>query len=459
LTKTHKIVFLIITILLVFSCTSKSNTFQKVNYKGIERVLHLLNTSNEINRNKVNILFYGQSIIGGLKSDILIDSLKKRFPFANIKHKNKAIGGFTLPSIIKTAEHDLYTENPDLIIFHGYDGIKDGLFDSLVYNVRSKLNSDILLFDHHYVWDKPESRLEMINKSHDFDSDAIKKIAKKYNCEFVNVREQWKNHLISNNIEPNTLMGNTIDPNVHPNDKGNVLLRSILLRAFQKNNQDINYNVNNDALRDEILLEDNSKEFIISSLANRLSLETDRRYNKGAKVEVLINGKKPSQIQSNYTIARPSKGFKTWMPAVKNISFGKVFPQEEFWKIKIFEINRDKQSFKFILTGSKTGFDGEGNSQSNFASNSGRIIINKEDWNIFQIEKITKATTPESFEIKFDVVLLVNDVLTLERKTSKYLLFRGDKTENIKLKLKVIDGKPKLKMIQVSRPYIDNLNS
>ncbi|GAA3656669.1 SGNH/GDSL hydrolase family protein [Flavivirga jejuensis] len=456
MTKIYKTIFFVIGLLVVLSCTSKNNDLKEVKYEGIARTLHLLNTSNQINRNEVHILFYGQSIIGGLKSDILIDSLKKRFPFANIKHKNKAIGGFTLPSLIKTAEHDLYIENPDLIIFHGYDGIKDSLFDALIHNVRSRLNSDILLFDHHYVWDKPESRLDGVNKSHDSDSDAIKEIAKKYNCGFVNVREQWKNHLDSNKIEPNELMGNTIAPNVHPNDKGNVLLRSILLSVFEKNRIE-NYNIENDALRDEIYLENNSKEFKIICLANRLSLETNRRYNKGAKVELLINKKKPSEIQSNYTITRPSKGYQTWMPAVKMVSFGSIFPKEEEWKIKIFEIDRTKIAFKHTLTGSLTGFDGEGNSQSNFTSNSGRVLINKADWNIFEIEKITKVPTPENFEINFNVTLLVKDILELERRTSKYLLFRNNNIEKVDLKLKIIEGSPELKKIQVSRPYIDNL--
>ena len=124
--------------------------------------------------------------------------------------------------------------------------------------------------------------------------------------------------------------------------------------------------------------------------------------------------------------------------------------------MKIFEINRTKKTFKYALTGSLTGFDGEGSSTTNFISNSKRIAINKEDWNIFEIEKITKSQTPENFEIKFDVVLLVNDILELERRTSNYLLYKGSKTESIKLNIKVIDGIPELKRIHVSRPYIYN---
>jgi hypothetical protein len=433
---------------------SKNNNLEKIKYGGITRTLHLLKTSNKRNQNEISILFYGQSIIGNLNSDILIKSLKKSFPYAKITHKNKAIGGFTIPSLIKTAEHDLYGENPDLIIFHGYDGIDDGLLDSLVYNIRSRLNSDILLFDHHYVWDKPKSKLELINKSHDFDSNQIKNVAKKYDCGFVNVREKWRNYLDSNNIGPNELIGNTVDANVHPNEKGNKLLRKILISAFKSNNN-INYNFENDALREKVTLEKSFRKYSINFQGNRLILETNKRYNKGSKIEVLINDKRPSEIKSNYCITRPSVGYNTWMPAVKKISFGHTFPVKEAWKIKIFDIDRTKKTFKFRLAGSLAGFDGEGSSKSNFVSNSGRISIKKEDWNIFEIEKITKDITPEYFEINFNIDLLVDDTLKLEKRTSKYLLFRGNYTENLKLELKVVNGNPDLEKIKIFRPYID----
>lgn len=450
--KTHKITLLLIIVLLVFSFASKSNDLKRIKYEGITRTTYLLETSNQSNRNRVDILFYGQSIIGGLKSDVLIDSLKKRFPFANIKHKNKAIGGFALPSLIKTAEHDLYQETPDLIIFHGYEGIEDGVFDSLIYNIRSKLSSDLLLFNHHYVWDKPQSKLDSINKFHDFDSKQIENIAKKYSCGFVNVREQWKEYLDSNNVHANELIGNTIEPNVHPNDKGNALLRSILLSAFE-NSSNQKYDTEKDALREVVLLDD-TKTHTNCFKSNRLILETDRRFNEKAKVEVFINDNKPSEFKSNYLITRPSKGYKSWMPGLKKVSMGSFFPRKEEWRLKIFEIDRANKTFKYSLIGSLTGFDGEGSSQSNFISNSGRISINKSDWNIFEIEKITKNQTPENFEINFEVILLVNDILELERSTSKYLLFKADNVMNLKLDIKITQGNPTLKKLHAFRPYI-----
>lgn len=448
--KLYKVLFCLS--ILFFSCSSKINSSDKIKYGGIIRTLSLLDSSNELSRNEVNILFYGQSIVDGLKPEIFIDSLKKRFPFAKIKYKNKAIGGFTVPNLLKTSQHDLYVDNPDLIIFHAYDGIKDSLFDTLIRNIRVKLNSDILLFDHHYVWDKPQDRLDKINDSHDFDSNAIKEIAKKYNCGFVNVREQWKNYLNSNNIKPNELMGNTIDPNVHPNNKGNILLRSILLSVFDKNNES-NFKIESDKLRDKITLDKVSKNFNFNVYGNRVTLETDRRHNKGAKIKILINDLLPSSIKSNYTISRPSKGFKSWMPAIKKVSFGNPFPIEEIWEFKILNIDRDNFSFDFSLKGSLTGFDGGGSSNTDFVSNSGRIIIKKEDFNILKIEKITKKETPENFIINFEVKLLVNDTISMERKISKYTIYRGLVSEEQKIEFEVITGNPKLKKLIIDRPY------
>ena len=90
------------------SCSSREARIKReprinlVKYDGVDRSLSLLQNSTSDNPNDLSILFYGQSIIGGLRSDILIDSLKKEFPTANISFSNRAIGGFTVPSLLKT---------------------------------------------------------------------------------------------------------------------------------------------------------------------------------------------------------------------------------------------------------------------------------------------------------------------------------------------------------------------
>lgn len=74
-----------------FSCAQQKELPVKKKYKGIERSLYLLNSSTKDNPQNFDILFYGQSIVGGMKTNILVDSLQKRFPFTTITYKHKPI--------------------------------------------------------------------------------------------------------------------------------------------------------------------------------------------------------------------------------------------------------------------------------------------------------------------------------------------------------------------------------
>jgi hypothetical protein len=438
---------------------STTEQIPKKRYKGIDRTLNLLNSSSEEHPNSIEILFYGQSIIGGMKTNILVDSLKQRFPFANISFKHKPIGGFTIPDLTRTVAHDVYQENPDLIIFHAYGGIKDGLYDLLVKNIRERMSSDILLLDHHYVWNMPASKLEFINKSHDFDSKAIEEIAKKYDCGFVNVREQWKTYLEINQIGPNELMGNSIDPNVHPNDKGNELLRNIVLSKFPKSKVPSTFNVYADSLRKITPLKKENAHFKKKQHPGTvLELFVDNKNTNKAVIEVLIDARKPSEFKSSYHIERPSKGYKNWMPGISRVSFGKTFPREEDWTISLFDIDRENKKFKFKLEGSLTGFDGQGNNEDLFISDSNRISLDGNDFNVFRIETISKSQTPENFQINFRINQIARDTLTVYPEKNKYLIFRTQDSlqKPIQLEVNVIKGEVRFKHLMMSRPYLKN---
>jgi hypothetical protein len=441
--------FIFFTFLFYYSCSSQ----KKIKYGGIDRTLSLLSASTIDSPNDIEILFYGQSIIGGMKTDILIDSLKNIYPSANITYKHKPIGGFTIPKLVKTVEHDVYHENPDLIVFHAYSGIKDGLYDLLIKNIRNRMASDILLLDHHYVWDKPDTRLNSINKSHAFDSKEIEKIAQKYNCGFVNVRERWGDYLKEKGIAVNELMGNTVDPNVHPNDKGNTLLRSIVLSKL-RDKPTFNYSIQVDSLRVYHEFK-NNKNLRASFTGNWFQLITERTTNKDAKIKVLIDEKPPSLYRSNYYISRPSKGFKSWMPSILKVSLGKTFPQKENWTLEVYDVNRESNTFKFRLTGDVTGIDGLGNSENDFTSNSGRIQIKKEDFYIFQTENIFKNETPENYKITFSVEQIVRDTITLSRRQAKYGVFRSFNSDNYKIDIEVISGNPIIKALLINQPFLN----
>ena len=452
--------FLVIITLIFFSCSNSSAQQEDRKSTGIDRTLYLLNTSTKAQPNQLEILFYGQSIIGGMRTNILVDSLKARFPYARIKYKHKPIGGFTIPDLTNTVYHDVYQENPDLIVFHAYDGIKDNLYDAFIKNIRKRISSEILLLDHHYVWDKPNERLKSVNESHDFDSRAIKSIAQKYNCGFVNVREQWKTHLENNEMTPNLLMGNTVDPNVHPNDQGNALLRQIILSKFPKSDS-LNYSAEDENLRIMVPPNQFHKDIEIPSSATNVELFLERSIRKvdNCSVVVLIDGKKPSEFRDSYHVERPSKGFQSWMPGISKVTLGKPFPIEEEWTITVFDIDRENKTFKFRLEGEKTGVDGEGNNVGKFISNSKRISIDGAHFNLFRIEKILKKETPENFKIKFKVSQIIKETITLKPNVNKYKLFRSNSSQNSvhKLNINIVGDQPNVKNLMISTPYIADL--
>ena len=439
---------------LLFLSVSSQTSIEKIKFKGIDRTLCLLQQSTKDHPNNVEILLYGQSIIGGMKTNILIDSLKAHYPYANITFKHKPIGGFTIPKLIKTAEHDLYQENPDLIIFHAYGGIKEGLYDELIKNIRRHMASDVLLLDHHYVWNKPSTTLQSINEAHDRDSKAIQEIAKKYDCGIVKVREQWKRYLLENNIEANELMGNTIDPNVHPNDKGNELLRALVLSKLVEEPKD-NYDIQLDSIR--VLHEFKVQSNLSASYSgNWFQLTTNQLTNKDAKLKVLVDGKSPLAHRSNYYISRPSNGFKSWMPSILKVCLGETLPQEEKWTLEVYNIDRATKTFSFKLNGDITGADGQGNSAHNFISESKRIQIKKEDFYVFENERIFKNETPENFKIHFSVKPIVKDTIVLNEKTIKYNVFRGFDSKNHKIDIEIISGNPTIKTLLINQSFINS---
>ncbi len=445
---------LLFSLFLIFSCSSENSNKDLIKNGGINRSLSLLHNSTIDNPNELEILFYGQSIIGGMNSGLIVDSLQKKFPNTKLIHSNKAIGGFTIPSLIKTANHDVYHENPDLIIFHAYSGIKDGLYDSLIQTIRRRLSSDILLFDHHYVWDTSDYKLQSKNTLDGLESIAIKEIANKYNCAYINVRKQWAQYLNENNLGANVLIGNTIDSEVHPNQEGKKLLRNIILSYILEKDYE-KYNPNHDKLRQSILFKKDRKNYKKKFRGNRIDLITDTIGDSETEIQVLIDGKPPSDFRSSYYISRPSIGYKSWMPLIKKISFGKTFPRPEDWLLTIIEVDRENRKFKYKLEGSVTGYDGEGNSESDFVSNSNRISINKDDFYLFQIERIIGLNTPSNYQVNFEVIQTTKDTIQISSKKTKYHLFSDFNSEKHTLKLKILKGQTKLNKLMIYKPYLE----
>jgi hypothetical protein len=123
----------------------------------------------------------------------------------------------------------------------------------------------------------------------------------------------------------------------------------------------------------------------------------------GQKLGVKIDGQKPSEIPALYGFSRakPKPGGK-W-PPVAPIQSEKPLVLED-WTMDVTKTG-DKQ-YEFNVSGSKTGPDGSGRSDQRFVSNSGRIVIEPDAWNVDYTISVLGGVKPppEKFAVTWSVV-------------------------------------------------------
>ena len=117
--------------------------------RHLQRTMRLLTGSTPERRNTVRVLFYGQSITEQQWSAQVGDDLRARFPHANLVIENRALGGFASQMLVRTAETDLYSFQPDLLIFHVY-GAHDR-YEDILRRVRERTTAEILMQTDHVI--------------------------------------------------------------------------------------------------------------------------------------------------------------------------------------------------------------------------------------------------------------------------------------------------------------------
>lgn len=346
---------------------------------GIARTMRLLATSTAQKRNRVRILFYGQSITVQEWSNKLGEELRRRFPFADLEIENRAIGGFASQLLVKAAEQDLYPFYPDLMIFHVYGSHTD--YETLIANVRKRTTADILLATDHVtnIADLTEetdpAKLSPAQWGSWFNHVFLRETAKKYGAELADVRGAWKALLVREKRETKYFLAD----DVHLNERGNALMTAILSPYFR---YDAALPVASEKwVRTYPIKASDWKNgrLKLDFTGNRVDvIAQNGQTQTGGPVDVLIDGKKPSQLPGTVHFTRPSIGYSTWVPAILKISSRSPLVPET-WTATVTQVNADK-SFRYSVSGSVTGEDGEGQSDQDFASRSGRVQIAKDDW-------------------------------------------------------------------------------
>ena len=394
----------------------------------IQRTMTLLATSDESHRNLVRILCYGQSIVAqGYVSRAIEKELKERYPFANIIVENRAIGGYTAPSLVRTAVHDLYSFYPDLVVFHVYDGHNTGELERIVSNVRRYTTAEILMWTHHFDSFGPDGTER--DKIRDQGSNFRRYLAQKYNCELVELREEWRNYLKINNIPRADLL---ID-NIHLNNKGGALQAQFVMRHFRYStlfpscwmNMVRTYEARRplEERTDEIMFtgkpwyrvgqgvvgEKSYSSLKLHFHGNRVDVISFPAGDKPGTAKILIDGKSPSSFIDAYAITRPNKNPVSGRPMLNRLNQGKKVVAED-WVLNVSNISPDGKTFKFALVGSITGSDGEGTNEKFFTSKSGSISFDPAEFTFAGAVGQTKKPFPSEVTVTFQTRLMGMDV-------------------------------------------------
>jgi hypothetical protein len=348
--------------------------------RSLQRSVRLMADSNPAKKRTVKVLFYGQSITQQAWTQWIGEGLQRRFPNANLVITNLAVG-YQSDVLRKPAQVDIPNFYPDVMIFQDYG--QEIYYEEIVALARRRTTTDILVQNDHIHLAEDLTEPTDPATPGGLPERALRNyvtlpaIASRYGCELGDVRSYWKKYIADYHLETTDLLH---DP-VHPNLRGDELMTELLEpyfrvdRAFpsddwidaEKNyliGQDLDWT--NDVLRLEFT-------------GNRVDVIAED--SSASPVQVWIDGQRPSELLELYSLTRVD-----WYPASAWLSILQVQAErpllDEQWTATVLTstTNNGIPFFTFAVSGSKTGFDGEGSITNRFVSNSRRVIIGPADW-------------------------------------------------------------------------------
>jgi hypothetical protein len=372
--------------------------------ENLRRSLTLLQTSTPENRHTVRVLFYGQSITEQSWWKEVEAYLRTTYTNANLVVENRAIGGHSSQLLVKTAEADLYSFQPDLLIFHVYGSHIE--YENIIRRVRERTCADILLQTDHIVQDSSLAEETDPSKLTPKQWDAwmnhafLPATAAKYGACRADIHELWKTYLQSRKLKAADLLKD----GVHLNEHGCWLMANLLNAYLAPLPPKSGYDPYNDTrvhtLKPVIAPDGKSARMDFSGTRADIVFKP----SANGKVEVWIDGKKPSEIDSLHGFTRVSAFPQSNWPILLKVGSQAALADEE-WSSRLDQISADGKFCHFRLRGSVTGEDGEGVSTNRFVSKSGRVVIEPEDWNLGYCVSVFKRPLPEGHTATWKEVL------------------------------------------------------
>lgn len=432
----------------------------------IQRTMTLLATSTAEKRNRVRILFYGQSVTRNPWWQDIAQYLRETYPHADLEIENRAIGGYSAPTLIHTAEFDLYPYYPDLMIFHVYGGV-NGEQEEIIRRLRQRTTSEVLLWTSHFRWPRDLPRdgspddagAQKLTQQDEERSAMIRTIAGKYGCELAEAREGIRTYLKTHGLYPK----DTLRDSVHPNELGNFLIGGFIrpcLRYDPAFPTDSWKNMVRDIPAGAAgVKRDADGALTLAFDGNRVDvIAAHTADNKLGTARVLIDGKCPSEFPELYYHARPGNApHDNVRPAINRIEHQSPLVQET-WTAKILECDPEKNVLRYEVVGSVTGPDGQGDHLKKFVSNSGRVVIDARKWMVCWAVKYRKKPLPADYQVTWETKGLFVDVYrapVTEVPAKEYATPLAQGLSNGSHTLKLIpngDGPLPVKAFRVYRP-------
>ena len=420
---------------------------------GIQRTMTLLATSTAQRRNRVRILFYGQSITEQDWWKAVADDLRKRYPHADLDIQNRAIGGFASQMLIMPAEHDLYPWYPDLVIFHVYGAHDD--YERIIRSIRTRTTAEVLMqTDHVTRWPDPgadEKTDKALWWDHMMNDVYLPDIARRYGCRLADIRGGWLAHLRARGLEPAALLKD----GVHLNDDGCKLMASLVSRELV-HRPDLPADPWKGMVRTFTVGKEVRWErgvLRMSFEGNRVDVISGRRANDASSsCTVLVDGRPPSSFADAYAITRPEPG--PWSPLfIARVDHDKPLLIED-WTLKVTEVSDDGKRWRFTVTGSITGPDGAGDNLTEFVSKSGRVRISPKA----HFTGYGTTRPPVGYECRWKVLPLHADTFDLPVVTDpsrEYCttLIQGIANGKHVLEIRTADGRPApIQAVRIHKP-------
>lgn len=367
----------------------------------IQRAMARMAESTPAKPATVRFEFYGQSITVQTWTQIVQGELSKRFPSVKFSFVNPSIGGYHAGLLLRTAEHDLYPWYPDILVFHVYGSVDK--YEEIVRNARARTTAEIVLWTSHL------GSGDTLDKNPDTDARIvrIREIAKRYDCTLIDVRRKWIAYITEKNIPPQALLKDV----VHLNGDGIRLMAAFIapqfVRAPELATTPQAGTVTDVPLDSPAVTKGADGSLTLAFQGNRV-VAISAGGGAGA-AEVLLDGEPMAGRRELWAVTRPSNAPMVWWPAINQVRCEKPALTEDWTLTCLHDSTPDGKKIHFRLVGSKTGPDGEGFSDAEFVSTSGRAVFSPVDFSIAEGVGYSKTTLPEGFQVTWQTYPLFTE--------------------------------------------------